>query len=344
MTDETIPSAVPATADGNLSYRVVYGAIALVILGIDLFTEPTRYADLDTYVYYLDALVHFPPASWMYFEVFSNIYLLAAHWLTQSVFSGVILAHYVLGLVFVASLGTAFPSKRSSWPTLLFLFAMLGPLLAFVTMRATPAYFLVAIGVRHAIDRRPSAWLFLALASFFHISSLLAAAPMALLYFERNLPKLLRSNRSRKFYLFITLGVVAFGAILPQLSGSVTSVIQSIPVISKYDVYTDSISTETRIGHYIFLAFVSMFTIAFLIARNEISGKLNVYVIASFALYVLMFFSASPVAAFRQAPFWIMPMIAVLPWESLGLKKSTAPLFAIACAALFVFQFGQVYT
>jgi hypothetical protein len=240
-------------------------------------------------------------------------------------------------------LRTAFPARRSPWPTLLFMFAILGPLLAFVTMRATPAYFLVAIAVRYAIDRRIIAWLFLLLAAMFHISALLAAVPLGLLYFERNLPGMLRSNRSRKFYLFITLTIVAFGAILPALSSSVTSVVKSIPVISKYDVYTDSIATETRIGHYIFLVFISILTVIFLMARNELSGKLSIYVMSSFALYVVMFFSASPVAAFRQTPFWIMPMIALLPWERIGLTKATAPLFVIACAVLFVFQFGQVY-
>jgi hypothetical protein len=323
MIDETIKPVVPATSEGHLSYRMVYGAMALVILGIDIFTQPTRYADLDTYVYYLDALVHYPPDSWMYFEVLSNIYLLVSHWLMQSVFLAVILS--------------------SSWPTLLFMFAILGPLLAFVTMRATPAYFLVAIAVRYAIDRRISAWLFLVLAAMFHISALLAAVPLGLLYFERNLPGMLRSNRSRKLYLFITLTVIAFGAILPELSSGVTSVIKSIPVISKYDVYTESIATETRIGHYIFLLFVSVLTIIFLMARDELSAKLSVYVMASFALYVVMFFSASPVAAFRQTPFWVMPMIALLPWKKVGLTKATAPLFVIACAVLFVFQFGQVY-
>lgn len=154
---------------------------------------------------------------------------------------------------------------------------------------------------------------------------------------------MLRSNKSRKFYLFITLTIVAFAAILPELSSSVTSVVKSIPVISKYDVYTDSITTETRIGHYIFLVFVSILTVIFLMARDELSGRLSVYVMASFALYVVMFFSASPVAAFRQTPFWIMPMIALLPWERVGLTKATAPIFVIACAVLFVFQFGQVY-
>lgn len=339
------PKAIgPAERDVQLSYWTVFGAIALTIAGFAVLSDPSRYADFDTYVFYLNGLVYFPPDSWMYFEVFSNIYLLSAYWLTQSVFSAIVLAHYGLGILFLLLLAIAFPARRSSWAALLFLFAILGPLLAFVTMRATPAYFLVAIGIRLAMDRRPSAWLMLGAAALFHISSLLAALPMALLYFENNLPKLLQASRSRKFHLMVTLSIIGFGAVLPQVSDNVTSLIQSIPVISKYDVYTNTVGEETRIGHYLFLVFVSFLTITFMAVRDEAAGRLNMYVMASFALYVVMFFSASPVAAFRQTPFWIMPMIAVLPWEKLGLNRATAPLLIIACISLFIFQFGQVYT
>lgn len=344
MTQPPTDTFLPARTDTRLSYWMVYGVIALTIFGINLFTDPTRYADFDTYIYYLDWLVHFPSDDWMYFEVFSNIYLLSAHWLARSVLLGMILAHYGLGIIFIILLGTTFPPHRSSWATLLFLFTILGPLLAFVTMRATPAYFLVAIGVLQAIDRRPSAWLFLAAASLFHFSSLLAALPMAVLYFERNLPPLFRADRSRKFYVLATIGIIAFGAVLPQLSGSITSLIQSIPAISKYDAYTNTIADETRIGHYLFLVFVTTLTIGFMAVRDASAGRLNGFVLMSFALYVVMFFSASPVAAFRQTPFWLLPMIAVLPWERMGLKRTTAPFFVIVCVGLFVFQFRQVYS
>jgi hypothetical protein len=343
MTEEPISGIASSGSEGRLSYWIWYGLIVAITFGITIFTDPTRYADLYAYVYYLDSLVHFPPSSWIYFEVFSNLYLLFCHWLTGLVMSAIILAHYGLSIIFIALMPTAFPPRRSPWTSLLFMFAVLGPLLAFVTMRATPAYFLVAIGVRHAIERRPSAWLFLVAASLFHISSLLAAIPMILLYFEKNLPSVLRSGQSRKFYLIAALGVIALGGVLPQVSGSVTSLIQSIPAISKYDVYTDSSSTPTQIGHYVFLLFITMLTFAFFSLRTERSSRLNIYVLASFALYILLFFSSSPVAAFRQAPFWLMPMILTLPWEKLGLNRITTPAFVLACSGLFVFQFYQIY-
>ncbi|WP_342659386.1 EpsG family protein (plasmid) [Sphingomonas sp. NY01] len=323
---------------------MTYGTIALVIVLFGVFTDPTRYADFDTYVYYLDALVYYPPPSWIYFELFSNLNLLAAHWLTRSVLSAIIFAHYMLGVVFMLATLVAYPPRRTSWQALLFTFAVLGPLLAFVTLRATPAYFLIAIGVRYAINRRPIAWLCLAMAASFHISALLAAPAMMLLYFERNLPSILRSNRPRSYYFKVALVIIAFCVLLPSLSGSFNNIIKSIPVISKYEVYTDvREGTVTQIGHYIFLVFISMLVMAFIYAQNESSRILNIYVLVSYALYVLLFFATSPIVAFRQTPFWIMPLIAVLPWDRLGVRRATAPGFVITCAVLMAFQFSQVY-
>lgn len=343
MTEKPIYYAVTHSKNNSTLYWIWYGAISFVTLGVAIFTDPTRYADLDTYVYYLDSLIHFPSKSSIYFELLSNAYLGLSYWLTKSVLSAIILAHYCLSVIFLAFLATVFTSQRSPWTALLFTFAILGPLLAFVTMRATPAYFLVAIGVRYAMDRRPSAWLFFIAASLFHISSVLAALPISILYFEPYLPKILRANKSRKLYISIIVIIFAIGGLLPQLSGSVTSLIQSIPLVSKYDVYTDIKSSPTQIGHYIFLAFVTILTILFLTIKNNESEKLSVFVLTSFAIYILLFFSSSPVAAFRQAPFWLMPMIATLSWEKFGIKNSTAVIFVFGCAGLFIFQFTQIY-
>ncbi len=335
---------VPLRKEGRVLYWITYGAIALVIMLFGIFTDPTRYADFDTYVYYLDALVYYPPPNWMYFEFFSNFNLLGAYWLTRSVLSAIVLAHYILGIVFLLATLVAYPARRTSWQALLFTFAVLGPLLAFVTLRATPAYFLIAISVRYAVDRRPVAWLCLAMAASFHISALLAAPAMILLYFERNLPSMIQSNRSKSYYLKVALCIIAVCVVLPSLSGSFNSIVKSIPVISKYEVYTDvSEGSVTQVGHYIFLVFISTLVLLFIRAQNEVSRRLNVYVLVSFALYVLLFFATSPVVAFRQTPFWIMPLIAVLPWDRLGVLRATGPAFVMVCAVLMIFQFSQVY-
>ncbi|WP_339688740.1 EpsG family protein [uncultured Parasphingorhabdus sp.] len=327
----------------NLPYWVAYAFIASAILIINLLTDPLYYADIDTYIQYTNALVYFPPDSWMYFEVFSNIYLLTTYWLTQSDVSGTILAHYLLSLGFLVGLRLVFPPDKSSWAALLFTCAMIGPLLAFVTIRATPAYFLIAIATHLAINRRRSTWVFLVVATMFHISALLAAVPLALLYFDQNLPKLFRAGRSRKLYFFIILVAAIFGAALPQLSLSVADLVRTIPIIAKYVVYIVAATEETNIEHYVFFAFVASMAIIFMLAQTAQSAKLTSYVMISFILYAIIFFTASPIAAFRQTPFWMIPMISVLPWEKIGMNRATAPLFILLCVGLFAFQFQQVY-
>ena len=327
----------------NLPYWVTYAFIAVTILVINLFTDALRYADTETYISFLNSLVYFPRDSWKYFEVFSNIYLLIAFWLMQSDVSGVVLAHYALTLGFVLGLRFVFPPNKSSWAALLFTCAIVGPLLAFVTIRATPAYFLVAVAAQLAMNRRISAWVFLVIAAMFHVSALLAAIPMAILYFDRNLPKLFRTGRSRKFYSFVIITAVLFGAALPQLSANIADLIQVIPVISKYNIYIVSSTSDTKIEHYLFFGFISSLTIIFMLVQTNQSAKLTSYVMVSFIMYVVMFFSASPVAAFRQTPFWVIPMIAVLPWARVGVNRLTASLFILLCIILFVFQFQQVY-
>lgn len=336
-------SANTLPGSGRTGYFSVYAIIVFTVLFINVLTDAERFADFDNYILYLNGLVHFRPSNWLYFEPLSNIFLLGTHQITRSVFSAMVLAHYVLGLIFVFGILIALPPRRASWHALLFAFAMLGPLLAFVTIRATPAYFLVALSVRFASGRRPIAWICLIAASLFHISALLAVIPVALLYFERNMPAMMRSDRSRRYYMFVMLAIVAIGAVIPAMSESIASLLQSIPLLSKYDIYTESSETGTQIGHYIFLAFVSAITFLFITFNEKSKRELNIYTLVSFAIYIILFFGTSPVAAFRQAPLWMLPMIATISWDRIGVKPATAPIFVLGCAGLFGFQFMLVY-
>lgn len=340
------PAMVAATPIGHAGYWFSLVGIALCILVIDLNTHANDYADLDTYLVYLSQLVHFPPDNWYYFEALSNFYLLFIHWLTDSVDQAVVVAHYLLGVMFVGFLAYASPPGRSSWPSLVFMFALLGSLLAFVTLRATPAYFLVAIGVRYALDRDRKTWACLVIATLFHASALLAAAPLAFLYFRDSLPSLLRAERPIRLFVIAVALFAVIGILGSQISKVAVSLIESIPILSKYVTYTDQNSSPnqaTSLNHYLFFAFVSVFAFFFFVFSNEKNRRLNEYVLISFVLYAVLFAGISPVAAVRQAPFWLMPMIGLYPWRRVGVTEATAPLFVLACAGLFYFQFEQVY-
>lgn len=327
------------------SYLSVVG-IVIVIFFVGILTRPTDYADIDNYSIYLSQLVHNPPENWYYFEVFSNIYLLILYHLFGNVDAAIVAAHYVLGAMFVIMLWISAPPQRTPWQSLIFMFAFLGALLAFVTLRATPTYFLVTIAVGRAARRDVKAWVYLALAACFHAAALLAAPPLAILYFRSALPRLLRIDRPAWVFLLAIVFLGGVRAAAPALSESAISVFGSVPVLSKYLTYAEAVNSAnqaTSFGHYIFFASVTLFTLVFLAKITEENKVLVEYTLISYVIYTALFLSVAPVVSVRQTPFWLMPMILRYPWYRIGIRGITAPVFLAGCAGLFYFQFTQVY-
>jgi hypothetical protein len=333
-------------AAGQTGYWATLAGIAIIIVAAWSMTRAAYYADFDTYVLYLDQLVHFPPANWWFFEVFSNLQLMAIHGFIQSVFPSVIVAHYLLGIQFLILLALTYRPSNAPWQSSVFLFALLGSLLAFVTLRATPAYFLVAIAVQQAREHKPRAWLFFLAALMFHASSALALGPMILLYFVDRLPTRLQMRRPLVPFVgaVAVLGVV--GLMAPQISDNLTSTLESVSYLSKYVAYTKSeqpADSVTSINHYIFLVFITFFLSYYLFLTRKRYDKANSYYIVSYIMYAAIFFVATPVAAFRQTPFWLIPLIGSFPWREAGLVGPVNALFVAASAGVFYFQFQQMY-
>ncbi|WEK44385.1 MAG: EpsG family protein [Candidatus Sphingomonas colombiensis] len=343
--EERVP-ARSSFATTNTGYWVAIAAIGACIGAVWLTTKPGNFADVDTYILYLDQLIHFPPANWWYFEAFSNFYLILIHLIQPSVQSSVFIAHYILGITFIFLLIISFPPRISSWQSIFFFFCILGPVLAFVTLRATPAYFLISASVFRAMRRDPRAWIYVAVAFLFHASTLLALPPMLLLYFQKFLPQSLRGKRAAWILAIAISSLLVATAIFPQITSAPITLIQSTSYLSKYIAYTDEVlptNHVTSISHYVFMVFVVLLTISFLISLDDRAKSIIIYVISSSFVYLSMFMALSPVAAFRQAPFFLIPMISLFPWQKFGIKGPVAFLFILACAVLFVFQFDQVY-
>lgn len=344
--DKTGTYLVSHKSNQYSSYWLFYAIIALTILVIDLSTHAYNYADFANYLIYLSQLVHFPPDNWYYFEALSNYYLLLINWFIDSVDQSAVVAHYLLGLTFLGFLVIVFPPGRTQWQSLIFLFAVFGSLLSFVTLRATPAYFLVALAVRYAANRNPKAWASFIIASLFHTSALLAIIPLLILYFRTSLPHYMRPSRPIRLFVISAILFSIVAIVFPQVFKSSLLLFESVPAFSKYLAYTaDSVSenTTTSLSHYIFFIFIVVFTFLFFLFPTKQSGFLDVYVISSFIIYASLFAAVSPVAAVRQAPFWLMPMIGLYPWRRVGVTSAMTPLFVLACIGLFYFQFNQVY-
>jgi len=329
----------------SLSFWAALFGVALSIIFVEIFTDPDKYADIDSYILYLDQLVHFPPDTLLVFEPLSNLYLLTLHWFFRSVETSIDAAHYLLGLIFVVSLTRVFPRQDTAWQSILFVFAVLGPLLAFVTLRATPAYFLVAVSVHYANERKPKAFAFFIIATLFHISAMLAFVPLLALYFRDRLPgALITQNPKAMLGAIVLLGILI--GLLPQISNSFSASLQSIPILSKFTAYTDqgNIASVNSLNHYIFLAVIVSLCLSYIALSLPEDRTMYIYVILSLLIYLVLFVATSPVAAFRQAPFWLIPMIAVFPWRRIGVTEATAPIYVAVCGGLFYVQLMQVYT
>lgn len=335
-------------ADRALYIIALAGIVATLII-VDLLLAPSRFSDYDTYLFYLDGIWYFPDGTSLWVEPLSRLFLLGARAATTTSDGAVALAHYALAAIFAGGLALLAPPKRGNWQAALVAFAITGPLLALVTVRATPAYLLVALAVIQA-DRRPSrSALLMGLALLFHVSAALAVGPWLLLLLRRHLPVAVRAERPGPLVAAGIIAAIAF-YYFGQLAVSVMlSAVDAFPALSKYVAYSaeygpqTKIAQEISISHYIFLTFAVSYTGAFLVFRTPESVRFNLYVIASFLIYITLFFALSPVAAFRQACFYLLPMTVLFPWRRVGVVAPLAPLFMLATLGFFTFQLSQVY-
>lgn len=339
-------SGTPVADQGRNGY---YAALSLIVVTIGitaLFTQTARFGDYDTYTLYIDSLVHFPSWDWLKLEPLSNAYLWLCYWLTLDVIGANELAHTILLVSFPLLLWVSFRPATTPWPALLAVFGLFGPLLTFVTLRATPAYLLTTWAVYEASARRRRVFILIAVAVGFHFSSVMAIPPLLALYFRDRLPKWMQFERPGLVLLLtIVIGGIVFAA-ADTLAGAALTYINNIPILSKYVAYsaTANENLETSINHYIFLGISAAMLLMFLITVKGEASRLKIYMLASFFVYLALFLAASPVAAFRQTPFWILPLIGTFPWRRFIPPGPVSFLFLLACEAMFILQINGVYT
>jgi hypothetical protein len=91
------------------------------------------------------------------------------------------------------------------------------------------------------------------------------------------------------------------------------------------------------------LVFTIFYAAAYLIFADEAAKKVNLYIVVSLLIYITLFFGLSPVAAFRQACFWQLPMTVMFPWRRVGLSPAASPFLIAGTLGFFFFQLSQVY-
>jgi EpsG family len=339
----------PVTGPHRDLFLIALCAVAAVLVAVDFLIPPSRFYDYDSYLFYIDSIWYFPTATPLYMEPLSRAYLYIARGISSTSDLAVDLSHYLLGAAYLVGMYALLHSRRDGWQALIVAFAITGPLLALVTIRATPAYLLVALAVITAADRPLRSIAFMVLAICFHISTGLVVIPWAFLLLRNKLPTALRAERLTPLLILGGVTAVLFLYFGQAIISTLLSLVEGFPVLNKYIVYSQEYGPQTgqervtSISHYIFFIFTLGYAVLFLAFGDEDAKKINLYVVASLAIYVTLFFGLSPVAALRQACFWQLPMTVMMPWRRLGMTPAVAPFAMAGALAFFLFQLSQVY-
>jgi hypothetical protein len=331
-------------------YATVCALIAAAIVLVHVLVNQQNFSDAEAYLYYIDELKFFPDSGWWHFEPFAKSALLVLRDTTGNTETTVAIAHWLIGGVFLAGAVAAFPPRQANWRGLLATFALFGPQLAFVTIRATPAYMIANVAVLQAVRGQYRAFFFAGLAMMFHISAVLALVPILLLFGQSRFPQLRWLEKPRNLFWALGLLSVIFVLLGSRVFELTRALFDSIPFLNKYLIFTMG-STDAggaagtagyAIGHFILLVCISAFVLAYLLLGNAVTRRTGGFVVVSYLIYVLSFFGFSPIAAFRQTPFWAIPAFSLFPWRTIAWRGGGNVPFLLGVAGVFAFQLSRV--
>lgn len=336
--------------DDRSIYIVAWLAIALVIAVIHAISDEIAFADAPQYLYYVDNLYFFRADDWFIFEPFSKINFIVLRALTGDTEHTVALSHYFISSAYLLGTLAIFPPRQANWRGLIMAFALYGSQLAFVTIRATPAYMLTGVAMMQAFRGRSNALGFIALAIMFHVSAVLALVPLSIVLAGSRIGDF-RFLHSPKYLISIALVLGAiFVLIGPTIVDLVKDLFESIPFLGKYLVFAvgtsdaggASLVESYALGHFVLLGGITVFVFAFLVVPDATLRRLGVFVLVSYIMYLFVFLAFSPIAAFRQTPFWVIPAFSIFPWAKVGWRGPAHAVFLAVALGMFAFQFSRV--
>jgi hypothetical protein len=333
-----------ADLDGDL------GAACAAFLVLAVLFGPSAFADYVVYVGYSENLQNTDFADLLAPEFASRALLKILASASGSPETGaVLMAWLIFASTFtgIALLGRRYAPGPANVAVLLALF---GPLLVFNTLRASPAYLLVAF----VVLRGPRwDWIslgLLLLALGFHVSVLLPMAALALLALLRFA---LGDHPRRNAWVFGVLVALAIagqlalrwklGEVLRLFSGG--SELARLPALT---VYLDETLFSRGVLHDLwYLAIAALGVVLFRADRGLPGfGRRQLFVAFFVPLTVLQ---ASPVVAHRFSLFFLIPLILGTDHRKLLPSLTASPafrfVFPVAAGALFVATFlGNLVT
>lgn len=311
-------------------------------------------ADFPAYAYFTDVYWAGFDRSWLVSEPLGWGLLLVLRNLAGSTDGAIQLAHWLLGIstpLLILYLARKF---EVPWQGTLVTIALFGPLLAMVTIRATPAYLLCAAAAMIAAKGRLSSIALVGLSILFHNSAALAVPPILLILLQKRYPTLIRPFQSR---ISIIVIAAVFSMVMLYFRGDlfafVETLIASTPgSIQKYLVYfsvetntgvNTNIDLENSLFHVLFLAGATMVFSVYIFLGSQEQFPYRLFAIASFAVFLVL--NINPVTAYRQSLFWIIPLLFTFPWSRLKPRFLVSMLLIAFSGILFGYNLvGVVLT
>lgn len=337
------PPDAPFAVIPDRALPVLLSAMLLCVVSIAMMIAiPCNlYADFHSYEIIVQELRAQSLGEVLVFEPFSRLFLLLCSKLNNNPTHVATIGTYINLSIYLCAMTPISIRYATSWRNVLLLGALFSPLLAFVTLRATPAYLLVAFAYLERSARPRRAALAALLAVGFHISAAVPLIPFALTS-DNRFGRIFSGPQTRRLDVWIVcagaLLYLTWGGLAAYLPGLATF-LQGQGEFAKFAVYAAQ-QGETSLMHHVYFVMVLGVMILLLIWRDFFSTRDVRYMTLSFLGYCAM--AVSPVVAFRESIYWMIPLILVLPLHRYVRTSVVSFVFCVLCVILYAVDFHGV--
>lgn len=319
--------------------KVVFVFTFLLFVSLRVFIEPAAFKD---YAQYLDYLSNVK-ADGIFsggLDLASNLAFFIAGYFFSDRADAVSALYVYLFLVFVAGLVFITFVKRVDWLNYWAFLVLFGPLLAFVTIRATPAY--LAFILAFFFLREGRTWWALSLsimAVLFHFSALLLLpALLGSLLLHKRLEK---SRFVRRLAWVVYLSAIGFGFFMTLFGpGALVSGFELGELFVRYSAYVEEVEPVSGMFHRAYYWGAVILATAYLVYSRDDWRCKSLIMLASCQFFLVAW---SPVLAFRQSIFWVAPLLLVLPFKSLLRSRELRVVTAIGMLAVLLYSFFGIF-
>jgi len=305
-----MPRALPARQDRNYWFMYFLGCVLLVVR---LLFPPEVFADFDNYVGIADQLRYHDGIGSFILEPASKlpIYLMG---MVLPSFDAITVLSYINTFVFMVCFFVLVGRKKRDTLGMVLLAGMYVPVMAFVVLRAMPAYLIAAYAVERFWDRgevRPSLWLCMVAAAF-HFSAVLVVPPLLVAYYYTRRgarPEGLRAAHPLRDASLLGVASLGLAFVFPSLFGTLLSNI--IPVDSIIGKYAEYLTTSNSVGLAHRVYYLGILALSLLFYYRARSARQRLFVAASLMLFSLL--SLSPVVAYRYSLYFTIAFMLNMP-------------------------------